>query len=132
VSLMDDPVRLARAVVKWTAVLGAVAVSVSAYWGARGRWASACCWASLALGWAVGFYALATRLFKPQRNPLFPRLLMLSNPLKYPLLLVLAYLAVQGGALMALGFVVGIVLPLAVITALAVREAIVQGDIRRK
>jgi hypothetical protein len=57
---------------------------------------------------------------------------MLSNPLKYPLLLVLAYLAVQGGALMALGFVVGIVLPLAVITALAVREAIVQGDIRRK
>jgi hypothetical protein len=57
---------------------------------------------------------------------------MLSNPLKYPLLLVLAYLAVQGGALMALGFVVGIVLPLAVITGLAVREAIVQGDIRRK
>ena len=57
---------------------------------------------------------------------------MLSNPLKYPLLLVLAYLAVQGGALMALGFVLGIVLPLAVITALAVREAIVQGDIRRK
>jgi hypothetical protein len=57
---------------------------------------------------------------------------MLSNPLKYPLLLVLAYLAVQGGALMALGFVVGIVLPLAVITALAVREAIVQGDIRQK
>jgi thiosulfate reductase cytochrome b subunit len=44
----------------------------------------------------------------------------------------LAYLAVQGGALMALGFVLGIVLPLAVITGLAVREAIVQGDIRRK
>jgi hypothetical protein len=65
-------------------------------------------------------------LFQPQRNPLFPRLLMLSNPLKYPLLLVLAYLAVQGGALMALGFVVGIVLPLAVITGLAVREAVAQ------
>jgi hypothetical protein len=61
----------------------------------------------LALGWAVGFFALATRFFQPQRNPLFPRLLMLSNPLKYPLLLLLAYLAVQGGALMALGFVAG-------------------------
>jgi hypothetical protein len=43
----------------------------------------------VALGWAVGFFALATRFFQPQRNPLFPRLLMLSNPLKYPLLLVL-------------------------------------------
>ena len=58
------------------------------------------------------------------------RLLMLSNPLKYPLLLVLAYLAVQGGALMALGFVLGIVLPLAVITALAVREAVARGGER--
>ena len=52
------------------------------------------------------------------------------NPLKYPLLLVLAYLAVQGGALMALGFVMGIVLPLAVITGLAVREAVARGDER--
>jgi len=34
---------------------------------------------------------------------------------------------VQGGALMALGFVVGIVLPLAVITGLAVREAVARG-----
>jgi hypothetical protein len=55
---------------------------------------------------------------------------MLSNPLKYPLLLLLAYLAVQGGALMALGFVLGIVLPLAVITGLAVREAVARGGER--
>jgi hypothetical protein len=128
---MDDPVRLARAVVKWTAVLGALAVSVSVLGGAW-QVGVGVLLGVLALGWAVGFFALATRFFQPQRNPLFPRLLMLSNPLKYPLLLLLAYLAVQGGALMALGFVVGIVLPLAVITALAVREAIVQGDIRRK
>jgi hypothetical protein len=131
VSVMDDPVRLARAVGKWTAVLGALAVGASVLGGV---WQAGVgiLLGIVALGWAVGFFALATRLFKPQCNPLFPRLLMLSNPLKYPLLLLLAYLAVQGGALMALGFVLGIVLPLAVITGLAVRESIVQGDIRRK
>jgi hypothetical protein len=125
VSLMDDPAQLARAVGKWTAVLGALAVSVSVLGGVW-QLGVGILLGIVALGWAVGFFALATRLFKPQRNPLFPRLLMLSNPLKYPLLLVLAYLAVQGGALMALGFVVGIVLPLAVITGLAVREAVAQ------
>jgi hypothetical protein len=125
VSLMDDPAQLARAVGKWTAVVGALAVSVSVLGGVW-QLGVGILLGIVALGWAVGFFALATRLFKPQRNPLFPRLLMLSNPLKYPLLLVLAYLAVQGGALMALGFVLGIVLPLAVITGLAVREAVAQ------
>ena len=124
-SVMDDPVRLARAVGKWTAVLSALAVGASILGGAW-QVGVGILLGIVALGWAVGFFALATRLFKPQCNPLFPRLLMLSNPLKYPLLLVLAYLAVQGGALMALGFVVGIVLPLAVITGLAVREAVAQ------
>lgn len=130
-SVMDDPVRLARAVGKGTAVLGGLLIGASVLGGVW-QVGVGVLLGVLALGWAVGFFALATRLFQPQRNPLFPRLLMLSNPLKYPLLLLLAYLAVQGGALMALGFVVGIVLPLAVITALAVREAIVQGNIRRK
>ena len=125
-SLMDDPAQLARAVVKWTAVLGALAVSVSVLGGVW-QLGVGILLGIVALGWAVGFFALATRLFKPQCNPLFPRLLMLSNPLKYLLLLVLAYLAVQGGALMALGFVMGIVLPLAVITGLAVREAVARG-----
>jgi hypothetical protein len=129
VSLMDDPAQLARAVVKWTAVLGALAVSVSVLGGVW-QLGVGILLGIVALGWAVGFFALATRLFKPQCNPLFPRLLMLSNLLKYPLLLVLAYLAVQGGALMALGFVLGIVLPLAVITGLAVREAVARGGER--
>jgi len=127
VSLMDDPAQLARAVGKWTAVLGALAVGVSVLGGVW-QLGVGILLGIVALGWAVGFFALATRLFKPQCNPLFPRLLMLSNLLKYPLLLVLAYLAVRGGALMALGFVLGIVLPLAVITGLAVREAVAQWD----
>jgi hypothetical protein len=129
VSMMDDPAQLARAVGKWTAVVGALAVGASVLGGV---WQAGVgiLLGIVALGWAVGFFALATRLFKPQCNPLFPRLLMLSNPLKYPLLLVLAYLAVQGGALMALGFVLGIVLPLAVITGLAVREAVARGGER--
>ncbi|MDW8107742.1 MAG: hypothetical protein RMK45_09730, partial [Armatimonadota bacterium] len=71
-----------------------------------------------------GFFVLITRLLRPQQNRLFPRMLMLSNPLKYPLLLLIVYLAVRGGILMTLGFVVGVVLPLAVITGIAIREAL--------
>jgi hypothetical protein len=53
-------------------------------------------------------------------------MLMLSSPLKYPVLLALAYLATRGGAIMALGFIMGVLLPLLVITGAAVREAIRQ------
>lgn len=121
-SVMENPALLGRAVGKWTAILTAVCVGVSVLLGAW-RLGMGVLLGVGALGWAVGFFVLITRFFAPQRNPLFPRLLMLSNPLKYPMLLVFAYLAVRGGELMTLGFVIGIVLPLAVITAIAVREA---------
>ncbi|MCX7925251.1 MAG: hypothetical protein N2554_05510, partial [Fimbriimonadales bacterium] len=103
VSVMENPALLAKVVGKWTAILGSAGV--------------------LAIGWATGFFLLAVRFFKPQNNPLFPRLLMLSSPLKYPMMLILAYLAVRGGALMVLGFAIGVVLPLAVVTGAAVRDA---------
>lgn len=125
-SVMDDPVLLGRTVGKWTVWLSGLAIGASVLGGVW-QVGVGIALGVLALSWAVGFFVLAVRFFKPQTNPLFPRLLLLSNPLKYPMLLILAYLAVQGGALMALGFVLGIVVPLAVITGLAVQEAFANG-----
>lgn len=122
-SLMDDPRLLVQTVVRWTLTLTAVSVGASV---ALGVWQMGVglVLGVLALGVAVGFFVLITRLLRPQQNRLFPRMLMLSNPLKYPLLLLIVYLAVRGGILMTLGFVVGVVLPLAVITGIAIREAL--------
>ncbi len=124
-SVMANPALLAKVVVKWTAILGGVGVAASV---AAGVWqlGVGILLGMLAIGWAVGFFALAIRFFKPQTNPLFPRMLMLSSPMKYPVLLILAYLATRGGALMALGFVLGVLLPLLTITGAAIREAINQ------
>ncbi|MCS6923597.1 MAG: hypothetical protein NZM10_04375 [Fimbriimonadales bacterium] len=125
-SAMENPALLAKVVSKWTAILGGVGVLASV---AGGVWqvGVGLLLGVLAIGWATGFFILAVRFFKPQSNPLFPRLLMLSSPLKYPLMLGLAYLAVRGGVAMTLGFVLGVLLPLAVITGIAVREALISG-----
>jgi hypothetical protein len=60
VSVMDDPVRLARAVGKGTAVLGGLAVGASLLGGVW-QVGVGVLLGVLALGWAVGFFALATR-----------------------------------------------------------------------
>lgn len=124
-SVMENPVLLAKMVVKWTVVLAGVGVGASV---AGGIWqlGVGMLLGLVAIGWVVGFFVLAVRFFKPQANPLFPRMLMLSSPLKYPVLLALAYMATRGGAMMALGFVIGVLLPLLVITGAAVREAVRQ------
>lgn len=121
-SVMENLALLAKVVGKWTAILGGAGVAASV---ASGAWplGVGIVLGVLAIGWAVGFFALAVRFFKPQSNPLFPRMLMLSSPIKYPVLLILAYLATRGGALMALGFALGVLLPLLVITGAAIREA---------
>ncbi len=121
-SVMENPTLLWRSVGKWTAILTAVGVGASLALGAW-RLGVGMLLGVGALGWAIGFFVLITRFFAPQQNPLFPRLLMLSNPLKYPMLLVFAYLAVRGGEVMTIGFAIGVALPLAVITGLAIREA---------
>ncbi|GIV05293.1 MAG: hypothetical protein KatS3mg016_0868 [Fimbriimonadales bacterium] len=124
-SVMENPVLLAKVVGKWTVVLAGVGVGASV---AGGLWplGVGMLLGLAAIGWVVGFFVLAVRFFKPQANPLFPRLLMLSSPLKYPVLLALAYMATRGGAMMALGFVIGVMLPLLVVTGAAVREAVRQ------
>ncbi|MCS7301086.1 MAG: hypothetical protein NZ556_05980 [Fimbriimonadales bacterium] len=121
-SAMENPALLVRVVSRWTAILTLTGVGASVLLGAW-QFGAGMALGVLALGWTVGFFVLATRFFKPERNPLFPRLLMLSSPLKYPLMLLLAYLAVRGGEWMTLGFVLGIVLPLGVVTGVALREA---------
>jgi len=125
VSVMENPVLLAKVVGKWTVILAGLGIGASV---AGGLWqlGVGMLLGLVAIGWIVGFFVLAVRFFKPQANPLFPRMLMLSSPLKYPVLLALAYLATRGGAIMALGFVVGVLLPLLVITGTAVREAVRQ------
>ncbi len=124
-SWMDDPARLAKVVGKWTAVQGGVGIVLSLVGGVW-QLGAGILLGILAIAWAVGFFALAIRFFKPQNNPLFPRLLMLSSPLKYPVLLALAYLATRGGTLMVLGFVVGVLLPLLTVTGAAIRETVRQ------
>lgn len=124
-SVMENPVLLAKVVGKWTMILAGVGVGASV---AGGLWplGVGMLLGLVAIGWVVGFFVLAVRFFKPQANPLFPRMLMLSSPLKYPVLLALAYMATRGGAMMALGFLIGVMLPLLVITGAAVREAVRQ------
>lgn len=125
-SVMDDPRLLLRCTSRWTLGLTAIGVVASVLAGAWQLGVGLVLGVS-ALAQAVGFFVLLTRLFKPETHPMFPRLLILGNPLKYPLLMLFAYLAVRGGELMILGFVGGVVLPLGVLTAIAVREAL-RGD----
>ncbi len=75
----------------------------------------------LTLGAIVAFYAWLVCRFAQPGNRGFLRLLMLSGLAKYPLLMLVIYLVVQGGMQMVLGFVTGILLPLGVLTALALR-----------
>ncbi|MFN3690318.1 MAG: hypothetical protein ACK4UU_05255 [Fimbriimonadales bacterium] len=124
-SVMDDPARLATVVGKWTMVLGGVGVAASLVGGAWSLGVGLLL-GMMAIGWAVGFFALAVRFFKPQSNPMFPRLLMLSSPIKYPVMLGLAYLATRGGTLMTLGFAVGVLLPLLTVTGVAICAAVRQ------
>ncbi len=125
-SVMDDPRLLLRCTSRWTLGLTVTGVVASLLVGAW-QLGVGLVLGVLALAHAVGFFVLFTRLFKPETHPMFPRLLVLSNPLKYPLLMLFAYLAVRGGELMVLGFVGGVVLPLGVLTAIAFREAL-RGD----
>ncbi|MCX7925866.1 MAG: hypothetical protein N2554_08665, partial [Fimbriimonadales bacterium] len=94
-SVMENPALLAKVVGKWTAILGGAGVLASVVGGVW-QVGVGLLLGLLAIGWAAGFFILAVRFFKPQNNPLFPRLLMLSSPLKYPMMLILAYLAVRG------------------------------------
>ena len=75
----------------------------------------------LTLGGILVFYAWLVRRFAQPGSHGFRRRLLLSGMVKYPILMLVIYLVVQGGTQMALGFAVGVLLPLAVLTILALR-----------
>lgn len=118
-TLMDEPLRLWRAVAVGTLLLSLLGTGVA--WamgypqGALGLGIGV-----LLLGWIIGYYGMLVWLL---RRSSAQRLLPLFNLAKYPLVMIMVYAVVHGGIPMVIGFVVGVVIPLAVITALAVWSA---------
>lgn len=119
-NLMHQPEQLWRSLTRLTALLtlllsailgllGALQVSVGLMVGV------------LTLGGIVAFYAWLVRRFAQPGSRSFHRMLLLSGLVKYPVLMLVIYLVVQGGMPMTLGFVVGVLLPLGILTALAIR-----------
>ncbi len=118
-SLMDNPALLAKTVARWTLALTLLSGMALVLLG-QGAVAIGLVVGVLSLAWVVGFYAIIARFFARTANPLFPRMLIGLNLLKYPVFLLITYAVVQGGELMVLGFVAGVVLPLAVLTGIAI------------
>jgi len=118
-TLMDEPLRLWRTVAVGTLSLSLLGMGVA--WamdypqGAIGLGIGV-----LLLGWIIGYYGVLVWLLHRSGAQ---RLLPLFNLAKYPLVMIVVYIVVQGGVPMVIGFVVGVVIPLAVITALAVWSA---------
>jgi hypothetical protein len=75
----------------------------------------------LTLGSIMAFHSWLVRHFARPGNRGFERILVLSGFVKYPLLLLVVYLVVRGGVQMAIGFAIGISLPLFGLTLLAIR-----------
>lgn len=118
-SLMDSPALLAKTVARWTLVLTVLMGGALLVYG-QASVAVGLVVGVLSLAWVVGFYVLMARFFARSANPLFPRMLVGLNLLKYPIFLLITYAVVQGGTPMVLGFVVGVVLPLGVLTGIAI------------
>ncbi len=119
-SVMDEPAVLAKTVARWTTIVTVLSVVLLVGYGSPSA-AIGLVVGVLTVAWVVGFYALIARFFARSANPLFPRMLVGLNLLKYPIFLLITYAVVQGGTLMVSGFVMGVVLPLGVLTGIAVR-----------
>lgn len=118
-SLMDEPSRLWRAVAVGTLILTLGAAGI--LWGMGfPQGAVGVVLGAAMLGWIMGYYGLLMWLL---RGKSMQRLLPLFNLAKYPLMMVVVYGVVQGGIPMVIGFVIGVVIPLGVMTALAIWSA---------
>jgi len=117
---IDQPTPSWRALTHWTTLCtlllvmllglsGAVSVGIGLMVGV------------LTLGGILLFYAWLVRRFAQPGSRGFRRMLLLSGMVKYPLLMLVIYLVVQGRTQMALGFALGVLLPLGVLTVLALR-----------
>jgi hypothetical protein len=119
-SVMDDPEQLWRAFTRLTLQIG-VGVAALLWLLGEPLTALGLMVGMLTLGGIVAFYArLARRFAQPGRSG-FRRMLFLSGVIKYPILFLVIYLIVRGGLAMALGFALGVMVPLVVLTILALR-----------
>ncbi len=113
--LMENPRLLWRAVGIWTG--GLTLLGFGLCWSLR---LEGTAWGLLigvaTLSGVVGYYALLVTLLRRVWRQLFPLFLLA----KYPLMMLVVYSVVQGGISMVAGFAVGVILPLAVLTGLAI------------
>ncbi|MCL6533875.1 MAG: hypothetical protein N2045_12760 [Fimbriimonadales bacterium] len=116
---MDEPSRLWRAVALGSLILSLGVAGIA--WGLGfPHGALGVLIGAAMLGWIMGYYGFLVWLL---RGKGVQRLLPLFNLAKYPLMMAVVYGVVQGGTPMVIGFVVGVVIPLAVMTALAIWSA---------
>lgn len=116
---MDEPWRLWRAVAVGTLILTLGAAGI--LWGMGfPQSAVGVVLGAGMLGWGMGYYGFLVWLL---RGKGIQKLLPLFNLAKYPLMMAVVYGVVQGGTPRVIGFVVGVIIPLAVITALAIWSA---------
>jgi hypothetical protein len=119
-NLMEQPSALWRALALLTTLLCLALAGLMALLGLH-RMGIGVMAGVLMLGSVMAFYGWLARRFARPGNPSFQRILMLSGVVKYPLLMLAVYLVVRGGVQMAMGFAIGILLPLFGLTLLAIR-----------
>jgi hypothetical protein len=119
-NLMEQPSALWRALALLTTLLCLALAGLMALLGLH-RMGIGVMAGVLMLGSVMAFYGWLARRFARPGNPSFRRILMLSGVVRYPLLMLVVYLVVRGGVQMAMGFAIGILLPLFGLTLLAIR-----------
>ncbi|MCS7066647.1 MAG: hypothetical protein NZL85_10315 [Fimbriimonadales bacterium] len=119
-NLMDQPEQLWRSLARLTVGLTLLLVAVLWLLGAS-RMGIGLVVGVLTLGGIMAFYAWLVRRFAQPMAQGFRRMLFLSGMVKYPILILVIYLVVLGGVQMVLGFVIGVLLPLSLLTVLAIR-----------
>lgn len=120
-TIMNEPSRLWRAVIVGTLALTVLGVTVATRLGYIAGAIGLVVGVGM-LSWIMGYYGLLLWLLRGRNAQ---RFLPLLNFAKYPVMLLVVYAVVQGGIPMVIGFVIGVVVPLAVLTALAVWSALV-------
>lgn len=119
-TIMDESSRLWRAVIVGTLALTVLGVTVATRLGYIEGAIGLIVGVGM-LGWITGYYGLLLWLLRGRNAR---RFLPLLNLAKYPVMLLVVYAVVQGGIPMVIGFVIGVVVPLAVLTVLAVWSAL--------
>lgn len=113
--LMENPRLLWRTVGIWTGVLTLLSFALCWSFQLEGTAWGLLIGVATLLG-VVGYYALLATLLRRVWKQLFPLFLLA----KYPMIMMVTYGVVQGGVSMVAGFAIGVILPLAVLTGLAI------------